>query len=159
MSESLSRLADLIRRESGVSLADAQLPSLRAAVLRAGGVAPEEFERRLGERRHERVLMTRLVDEVTVKETFLFRHPTDFASIDWHGMLERARAGGRHAVHVWCAACSTGEEAYTLAVLALEAFWPARAPVEVLATDIAASALASAAAGRYGVCSAAPSSS
>jgi predicted TPR repeat methyltransferase len=51
---------------------------------------------------------------------------------------------------VWSAGCATGEEAYTLALLADEAFAPANAPVDVLGTDISVAALAAAAAGQYG---------
>jgi len=51
---------------------------------------------------------------------------------------------------VWSSGCAHGEEAYTLALLASEAFAPDPAPVSVLGTDISARALAVASAGRYG---------
>src|SRR5262249_27149738 len=53
------------------------------------------------------------------------------------------------AVRVWVAACATGEEAYTLAILASEAFWPQRPPVSILATDISEAALELAQRGRF----------
>ena len=59
-------------------------------------------------------------------------------------------AAGRGTLRVWSAACASGEEAYTLAILALEAFAPGQPPVDILATDIAASSVARARAGRYG---------
>ena len=55
----------------------------------------------------------------------------------------------RESIRVWCAGCATGEEAYTLALLAAQAFAPAPAPVDVLGTDISRAALAAAADGRY----------
>jgi chemotaxis protein methyltransferase CheR len=154
VSDALARLAERLRDESGLSLGARQYAGLGAAVRRAAGVDAEEFERLLEEPGRAAGLMTALVDEAAVKETFLFRHPTELVALDWHAMLATARASGRRDVRVWCAACATGEEAYTLAFLALEAFWPASAPVDVLATDIAPSALAGAAAGRYGARSA-----
>ena len=51
-------------------------------------------------------------------------------------------------MRVWTAACATGEEAYSLALLACEAFAPARRPCSILATDISADALARARAGQ-----------
>ena len=53
-------------------------------------------------------------------------------------------------MRVWSAACASGEEPYSLAMLALEAFAPGHPPVEILATDIAASSIMRATAGRYG---------
>ncbi len=54
-------------------------------------------------------------------------------------------------MRVWVAGCASGEEAYTVAILACEAFACASPPVRVLATDIAPTALEQAIAGRYGV--------
>ena len=51
---------------------------------------------------------------------------------------------------MWSVACATGEEPYTLALLACEAFASAAPPVRILATDISAAALERALAGRYG---------
>ncbi len=106
MSASLRRLAERVRRENGMTLGEPQLTFLRAVVLRAGGVSPEEFDQELGNARRAPALISRLIDEVTVKETFLFRHPTELFAIDAH-----ARASNRSSLRVWCAACSTGEEA------------------------------------------------
>src|SRR6202011_4542930 len=71
------------------------------------------------------------------------------ATIAWRPLLEQARARGSQEIRVWCAACATGEEAYTLALLACEAFAPAEPPVRILATDISNAALDAARTGRY----------
>src|SRR4051794_28487328 len=52
-----------------------------------------------------------------------------------------AHAAGRDRLRAWSAACASGEEAYTLAML--------RADVDVLATDVHPPVLARARAGRY----------
>ena len=70
-------------------------------------------------------LVARLIEEVTVKETSFLRDRGQLAGIDWRRLLERARARGSDRVRVWTAACATGEEAYSLALLAAEAFAPA----------------------------------
>jgi chemotaxis protein methyltransferase CheR len=50
---------------------------------------------------------------------------------------------------IWCAGCSTGEEAYTIAVTAIEALGERASSVRVLATDVDTNVLATAAAGIY----------
>lgn len=52
---------------------------------------------------------------------------------------------------IWCAACSTGQEAYTLAIYLLEHAAAAPAGFRIVASDCSQSALAVAAAGRYHV--------
>ena len=54
-----------------------------------------------------------------MNETFFFRQREELDAIDWHALLRRARRGSQE-VRVWVAACATGEEAYTLALLASE---------------------------------------
>ena len=87
---------------------------------------------------------------MTIKETFFFRDRRQLDAIPWRALLEqRAGQPARSEIRIWCAACATGEEAYTLALLACEAFAPAAPPVRILATDISSAALDAARAGRY----------
>jgi chemotaxis protein methyltransferase CheR len=150
MTAGLGRLAAFVREESGIRLGEHQYTFLQSALDRVGaGSEPDAFLRRLADPAQRAPLATRLIEEVTVKETSFLRDPEQLASIDWRRVLERARARGSDRVRVWTAACATGEEAYSLALLAAEAFAPAPAPVRILATDISPLALAHARAGRY----------
>lgn len=150
MTEALKRVAELVQQECGLQIKAHQYPSLRAAIARAVPSAdPAAFLRLAGDPVRGPGTLARLVDEVTIKETSFFRDRRQLEAIAWHLLLDRARAGGSGTVRVWSAACATGQEAYTLAMLASEAFAPGPAPVHVLGTDIAASALATAASGRY----------
>jgi chemotaxis methyl-accepting protein methylase len=145
--EPLSAVARMIQRESGIVIKPAQLPSLRDAIDRLGdGLTPE----RLLDPQVAVRSVDRLIDEITIRETFFFRHRSQLDAIDWHAMLACARADGRGEVNVWVAACASGEEAYSVAILACEAFASQRPPVRILATDIAPAALGKASAGRYG---------
>jgi type IV pilus assembly protein PilK len=90
-----------------------------------------------------------LIDEVTVQETTFLRDRYQLNAIGWHSLLQAARAAGSGTIRVWSVGCASGEEAYTLALMAAEAFAPAPGPVDVLGTDISGAALAAAAAGRY----------
>jgi len=148
MSEALSKVAELVRRETGIVLKEAQLPALAAAL---GRITPGmDAERFVAETSHSgdgTALLGRLVNEVTVQETYFFRELRELQAIDWQRLLEGARKGGLGVVRVWVAACATGEEAYSLAILASEALAGEGTPVRILATDISSAALERAAAG------------
>jgi chemotaxis protein methyltransferase CheR len=146
----LDSVAEIVRRESGIWLRPNQYSSLRAAIARAipsGDAA--EFLRLAADPVWGREAIGRLVDEVTVKETSFFRDRRQLDAISWRLLLEPARAAGASEIRVWSVACATGQEPYTLAILAHEAFAPGEPPVRVLGTDIAASALELALAGRF----------
>lgn len=82
----------------------------------------------------------------------MFRDPHTFACLRFRALpqlvAERA-AQGIAAVRAWVAGCSTGEEAYSLAMCLIEAAEKLPSPLEivVLASDVDASALALAARG------------
>jgi chemotaxis methyl-accepting protein methylase len=147
----LSEVAALVHRESGIRIAARQYPFLRAALDRMGaGAEPEAFLLRVADPAQRRHLVARLIEEVTVKETSYLRDHAQLESIDWRRLLENARARGGDRVRVWTAPCATGEEPYSIAMLACEAFAPAQPPVSILATDISAGAIARARRGVYG---------
>lgn len=54
-----------------------------------------------------------------------------------------------HAVRIWCSAASTGEEPYSIAITACEAYDSLTPPVTILATDIDTQVLATAERGVY----------
>ena len=57
--------------------------------------------------------------------------------------------GDKGDIRLWCAAASTGEEPYSMAITALEALGAKASRVQILATDIDTSVLATAQAGIY----------
>jgi chemotaxis protein methyltransferase CheR len=86
-----------------------------------------------------------LLDAVTIQETFFHRARPQIDALRDHllpDVLQRAARQGRK-VTVWSAGCSTGEEAYTLAMLALEATerMADPPPVRVVGTDVSTRAL------------------
>jgi chemotaxis protein methyltransferase CheR len=151
MTDALDLVVELVLRESGIRIQSAQRPALRSAIARTlpNGDAAALLELAANPVTGPRAIAT-LIDEVTIKETFFFRDRQQLDTIPWRALLERAQATGSQEIRIWCAACATGEEAYTLALLACEAFAPALPPVRILATDISTAALAAAEAGRYG---------
>ncbi len=146
--EALASVAALVARESGIELPEAREASLRAAIRRTGCADPEQLLERIAAP-GGRAVLRELIDEVTVKETSLYRDAAQFAEIDWPGLAAAAGAAGRSTVRVWSAGCATGEEAYTLAMLAVLALGSASPPVHVLGSDISEAALERARIGRY----------
>jgi chemotaxis protein methyltransferase CheR len=148
--KSLAMIAELVQRETGVLLPPGRVTALRTAVGRvAPGLDLEAFLRATSDPVHGRGLVERLIDEVTVQETTFVRDRRQLDMIDWDSLLRGVRVAGSGTIRVWSAGCATGEEAYTLALLATEALAMVRVPVDVLGTDISGAALAAAAVGRY----------
>jgi chemotaxis protein methyltransferase CheR len=148
-SAALERLADVLRKETGIVIQGPQLASLEAALARLRPPLDADAFLRSGAGDAAAELLERLIDEVTINETFFFRQRDELDAIDWRALLDAAVAAGSATIRVWVAACATGEEAYTLAMLASEAFGTTEAPVSILATDISTDALARARDGRY----------
>lgn len=74
----------------------------------------------------------RMVDLLTTHETYFFREPRHFDYLAQHVLP--ALAGGRE-IRVWSAASSTGEEAYSLAMVLMDRLGPAAA-WRIFASDI-----------------------
>ncbi len=98
------------------------------------------------------VEMVRMLDCICTNETHFFREPATFDCLRSHVFPEwvaAADAGKRgKTIRVWSAACSTGEEAYSLAMTLLTHF-PASAgwKIDVFGTDLSTKVLARAATG------------
>jgi chemotaxis protein methyltransferase CheR len=93
----------------------------------------------------------RFVSAVTTNRTEFFREPHHFAFLHerWAPALRtQAARGGPRTLRVWSAGCSTGEEAYSLAMTLRSALGP-EWDLRVLGSDIDTEVLARAAAGRY----------
>ncbi len=103
-------------------------------------------------------LIEDVVGSITVKETYFFRIPRQFDLLAGPVLREvemAQRAASRSPLtplrlRVWSAACSTGEEPYSIGVALLDALkFPRAWVVSILATDISADALEVAANGIY----------
>ena len=86
---------------------------------------------------------TALVDALVVNETYLFREADQLDAVVDDYVAPRVRAEGR--ARVWIAACATGEEAFSLAMLLAEKDLLDR--TEIVASDVSDRALARARAG------------
>jgi chemotaxis protein methyltransferase CheR len=95
----------------------------------------------------------RLLDEVTIPETHFFRNPPQMEALRRRllpELMRRAVARGR-TLTIWSAGCSTGEEPYSLAILAADvaASLPEAPRIRIVATDLSSAAVAATERGRY----------
>jgi len=85
-----------------------------------------------------------LVDRITVHETRFFRHPTSLEVVkDYVNTKPAEHRTGKVSVQVWSVACSTGEEAWTLAMVIDQVLKKRSAPsyFGITATDISPASL------------------
>jgi chemotaxis protein methyltransferase CheR len=107
---------------------------------------------RFGSRRNEE--MKFLYDAVTINETFFFRNEPQFEAFETSlvpQIVAAKRTNGRGALRVWSAASSSGEEAYTIAMIFLERIKPLHPwlDIEIVGTDISTGVLDTAKQGVY----------
>jgi chemotaxis protein methyltransferase CheR len=92
-----------------------------------------------------------VADLVTTNETYFFRERYQLDAFQSEILDEFSRNPPRpRRLHVWSAGCSTGEEAYTIAMLIHETGRFDGWDVQVFANDISRTALAAARRGLYG---------
>ena len=87
------------------------------------------------------------VNALTTNLTAFFREPHHFPILAEHV----ARQKGKHHITLWCAAASTGEEPYSMAMTMVDAFANYKPPVTIIASDLDTTVLAKAEAGVYPV--------
>ena len=152
--EQLTFLSAFLRRRSGVVIDQSKAYLVEARllpVLRQRGIPDLQalVERIKGAR--EPALEKDVLNAMMTHETSFFRDKSPFETVKrmLPGLLER-RAVARHLV-IWSAAASSGQEAYSLAMLLNEHFRAAIAgwSVRILATDFSEPVLAQARAGLY----------
>lgn len=92
-----------------------------------------------------------LVDRLTVQETSFFRHPSSYELVEEFIQRFMAEQADGANLDVWSVGCSTGEEAYSLAMLINEQFSASerRFFYGITATDISLPTLAKARRGEY----------
>lgn len=91
-----------------------------------------------------------VVEAMTNYETLFFRDPRVFAMLKSHILPAlTANLASARTLNIWCGACSTGQEPYSLAMLLREAPSYASWKVNLLASDYSREALDRALAGRY----------
>jgi len=147
-------LASLLEARTGQQLAFNRrwrIDTALAAILRERGFASvDQLVARLVSGQ-DRALSDRVIEALLNNETYFFRDklPFDLLLEGPVKRLEKLRAAKRR-LSIWCAGCSTGQEAYSLAMsfAADKARWQGWT-IDIVGTDLSGSAIARARAGSY----------
>ena len=147
-------LEDFLKKESGLIVTPEKTYLLESRLLPvAKGAGLSGLDDLIAALRqgNDVALRKKVVDAMTTNETSFFRDNTPFTRLteDILPRLAKARKSTR-TLRIWCAACSTGQEPYSIAMLikeheALFTGWK----IEIIATDLAQHVLDSAKEGIY----------
>ncbi|MEK8033731.1 protein-glutamate O-methyltransferase CheR [Ideonella sp. DXS29W] len=139
--ESFQAVADLFHGISGIRLAESKRSLVAGRLQKLAQVQgmrslDDYVDRLLSDRDPDEII--RVVDKLTTNETYFFREPQHFQFMA--EVLGRWPAG--KPFRVWSAASSSGEEAYSIAMLLAEKLGPSG--WEVVGTDLSTEMVASA---------------
>jgi chemotaxis protein methyltransferase CheR len=128
-----------VERRLARRVAELQLASFAAYQLRLRGGPNADDE------------LAFVIDELTTNETYFFREMNQLRALVHEILPEvlRQRRPSGASVSLWSAGCSSGEEAYTLVMLALEAGLEPGRDLRVYASDISRAMLRKARRGLY----------
>jgi chemotaxis protein methyltransferase CheR len=148
-----AKLAAAVRAAAGLSLPPGQLAFIEARLqpairrLELGDV--QSLVQRLSTGA-DPVLIQAVVEALATNETSFFRDKTPFDQLKREVLPALSAARRDRPVRVWCAGCATGQEAYSVALLAEQLRGEgAPVPLEILGTDLSERCLEKAASGLY----------
>ena len=147
-SREFSQFQKLIFDIAGISLSEAKkvllvgrlAKRLRALGLRSFG----EYFQHLSQEAQAQERQT-MVDLITTNETYFFREPQHFDFL----REKAARCGRQGGFRVWSAASSSGEEAYSTAMVLADTLGLGQGSWEIVGTDISTKVLSAAHRGLY----------
>ena len=148
--ETFDRLRELVYRRSGITLGEGKESLVRARVSkRMRTLGLHDYAAYLA--RVEEDLagneLIELLDVISTNVTSFFREDQHFRLLST--LLARRLDEGQRRFRLWSAACSTGEEPYTMAITAREASGAEAVDLRILATDLSTKVLGRAIEGIY----------
>lgn len=142
------RIRDLAHERAGIFLSPKKRDLVYSRIARRlralGLITFEDYLHQLEDNEDE---AQDFINALTTNLTAFFREAHHFDLLA--DQLVEASAGRRGPLKIWSSACSTGEEAYSLAMTAIEAFGSWTPPVRILATDVDTQVLSQAKRGVY----------
>ena len=142
-----ARVKAIIYRKAGINLGDSkkQLVYSRLA-RRLRELQLNNFDEYLALLDHNKSEQQEFINALTTNLTAFFREAHHFSILTDYVRNRKAAAG---KLRVWCAASSTGEEPYSIAMTLVEAYGTYTPPVEIIASDIDSAVLQFAMQGIY----------
>lgn len=139
------RIRKLIRELAGIHLNDNKQDMVYSRIARRiRSARMRTFQEYLDSLEGNPAEWEQFVNSLTTNLTSFFREGYHFQILADYLRNEKGRR-----VRIWCAAASTGEEPYSIAMTAMQAYGNASPPVEIVATDIDTRALGEAEKGVY----------
>jgi len=138
-----SDLKQMVYTISGINLHEGKLELLKSKIAKRMRVTRKSFNEYLTYLNNNEHEVIEFIDTVTTNHSFFFRENKSIAHIV--NQLGALPDSSKRKIRIWCAACSTGDEPYTIGIqLAAHGL-----PFSILATDISHSVLATATRGIY----------
>jgi chemotaxis protein methyltransferase CheR len=137
-SKSFESVTRLFRNVSGIHLGEQKHALVTGRLQRlaqeAGEADLDAYVERLVRGHAPAEEMTRVIDRLTTNETYFFREPQHFNDLAERLQAHAARKPAGREFQVWSAASSSGEEAYSVAMLMADRL--GSAPWQVIGTDL-----------------------
>jgi chemotaxis protein methyltransferase CheR len=146
--QDFKRVQKLIYDHAGISLSESKQELVYSRLsrrLRATGIRSFTEYLDLLEKNDE-AEWEAFTNSLTTNLTSFFREPHHFPILADH--IRKHKKGGEPFA-IWCSAASTGEEPYSIAMTAVDAFGSFTPPMTIIATDIDSNVLETAKAGVY----------
>lgn len=155
--EDIEAVGSLVLDLCGIVLDESKgylIESRLSTLLQSSGV-PTYYElARKARLERDEALHRRIIDAITTNETLFFRDATPFDALRHKAVPElldaKAKTATPKRLRIWSAACSTGQEAYSIAMVLRDLIpdihtWD----VQILGTDISDAAVQTASRARY----------
>lgn len=145
---------EILQAESGICLSADKIYLLNTRLTplcrTLGFETLEDYTRHL-KTAVDRMALTQMIEAMTTNETSFFRDVKPFQHLKGKILPDLlARRGDMRRLRIWSAACSTGQEAYSVAMTLKEAVQPDSGwQIDIRGTDIADQVLQKAITGRY----------
>lgn len=148
----VQKLLDFISRTRGLDLTSYRYSfverRLRSRLVATGAKDAAGYIDRLKSDPGE---FARFLDELSINVTSFFRDKDVFDAFRDEVVAGLLRDGERKLIRVWSAACASGQEPYSLAMLLNEAVGDRKVTIRIWATDVDNDALDKARQGRYDI--------
>ncbi|MDO9050028.1 MAG: CheR family methyltransferase [Methylotenera sp.] len=144
--QDFAKIRKLIYQHAGISLSEAKSDMVYSRIgRRLRSLGYHSFKEYLDylESANDADEWEAFTNALTTNLTSFFREEHHFPILAEHLITLKK------PIRIWCSAASTGEEPYTIAMTACEAFGTMSPPVEIIATDIDTNVLATASRGVY----------
>jgi two-component system CheB/CheR fusion protein len=145
----LEKIFEMLRPATGIDFENYKSSTVRRRIARRMLLHKIErldaYIRYLTENPSEREL---LGQDLLINVTGFFRDPDAFKVLEKSVLTTFSKDKAAGTLRVWVPGCSTGEEAYSIAILLLEQFGDYR-PIQVFGTDVSVPAIARARLGVY----------